>query len=176
MGLIEMEADFLKHRLRVGAENRMLSAVDKRLVQLRRIGHVEIAHDHERARRPVAAAQVRMAGALVEFAGRTNVKIIEGNIDTNFPRFLSSSGKADFVFIDANHRYEPTLRYFQMVVPRTHTQSLVLIDDIHCSPEMERAWTELKKYPTVYGSADLYKVGILFFDPSLNKQDVVLQF
>jgi predicted O-methyltransferase YrrM len=123
-----------------------------------------------------APAIASYAQSTIEFAGRTNVKIIEGNIDTNLPRFLSSSGKADFVFIDANHRYEPTLRYVQMVLPRTHAQSLVLVDDIHYSPEMERAWAELKKYPTVYGSADLYQVGILFFDPSLNKQDAVLQF
>lgn len=116
------------------------------------------------------------AQSTIEFAGRTNVKIIEGNIDTTLPRFLAASSKVDFAFIDANHRYEPTLRYARMIIPRTHAQSLILIDDIHCSPDMERAWAELKKYPGIYGSADLYKVGILFFDPSLNKQDVVLQF
>jgi predicted O-methyltransferase YrrM len=116
------------------------------------------------------------ARTTLEFAARSNVHIIEGDIATTLPRFLISAPKVDFAFIDANHRYEPTCRYFQMLLTRTHTQSLVLIDDIHYSAEMERAWTELKKSPTVYGSIDLYKVGILFFDPSLNKQDVVLQF
>jgi predicted O-methyltransferase YrrM len=123
-----------------------------------------------------APAIASYAHSTIEFAGRKNVHIVEGDIDTTLPRFLASSGKADFVFIDANHRYGPTLRYVQMLLSRIHTGSLILIDDIHYSTEMERAWEELKKYPTVYGSADLYKVGILFFDPSLNNQDVVLQF
>jgi predicted O-methyltransferase YrrM len=123
-----------------------------------------------------APAIASYAQSTLEFAGRTNVKIIEGDIAITLPRFLASSAKIDFAFIDANHRYEPTLQYFRTILPGTHTQSLILVDDIHYSPEMEHAWQDLKRYPTVYGSADLYKVGILFFDPSLNKQDVVLQF
>lgn len=116
------------------------------------------------------------AQSTFEFAGCNNVRLIEGDINSTLPKFLASSPKVDFAFMDANHRFEPTLRYFNMLLPRIHHQSLVLIDDIHHNWEMEQAWTELKKYPTVYGSIDLFKVGILFFDPSLNKQDVVLQF
>jgi hypothetical protein len=57
-----------------------------------------------------------------------------------------------------------------------HYKSALIIDDIHQSPEMEKAWKEIQQHALVYGSIDLYRCGIVFFDPSLNKQHVVLQF
>lgn len=108
-------------------------------------------------------------------AGKTNIKLIEGNIDTTLPRYLGSCGKVDLVFMDANHRYEPTLRYFNWIVQKVHERSVIIVDDIHYSAEMERAWKEMKAHHLVYGSADLYRSGLLFFDPSLNRQHVILQ-
>ncbi len=40
---------------------------------------------------------------------------------------------------------------------------------------INKAWKEICKHDLVYTSLDLYRCGILFFDPSLNKQHVVLQ-
>lgn len=107
--------------------------------------------------------------------GRANIKVIEGNIDTTLQGFLGLSAKIDLVFMDANHRYEPTLRYFNWLLQKVHGRSVVIVDDIHYSPDMERAWNEMKMHKLVYGSADLYRCGILFFDPSVNRQHVVLQ-
>jgi hypothetical protein len=78
--------------------------------------------------------------------------------------------------MDANHRYQPTLQYFERLLPKINETSIVVLDDIHYSREMEQAWQELKKHRIVYGSADLFRCGILFFDPSLNKQHVILQY
>jgi predicted O-methyltransferase YrrM len=119
---------------------------------------------------------VNYARSTFEFAGAKNISIQEGNIDKTLPAFLQLSGKIDLAFIDANHRYEPTLRYANLLMSKTHIRSVVILDDIHYSPEMEDAWHLLQKHSLVYGSADLYRCGILFFDPSLNKQHVVLQF
>jgi predicted O-methyltransferase YrrM len=105
----------------------------------------------------------------------TNIKIIEGNIDTTLPNYLGLCPKIDIVFMDANHRYEPTLRYFNWILQKTHPRSVIIMDDIHYSSEMERAWHEIKAHRLVYGSADLYRCGLLFFDPSVNRQHVVLQ-
>ncbi|RAV99589.1 O-methyltransferase [Pseudochryseolinea flava] len=105
-----------------------------------------------------------------------NIAIKVGNIDKTLPTFLEQSGKIDIAFLDANHRYEPTMRYVSWLLGKVHSQSILILDDIHYSAEMERAWNELKKHALVYGSADLYRCGFLFFNPSLNKQHVVLQF
>lgn len=104
-----------------------------------------------------------------------NIKLIEGNIDTALPSFLGLGAKVDIAFMDANHRYEPTMRYFNALLQKVHGRSVIIVDDIHYSPEMERAWMEMKAHKLVYGSADLYRSGLLFFDPSVNRQHVVLQ-
>ena len=116
------------------------------------------------------------ARSTFEFAGARNITTQEGNIDQTLPSFLQSSGKIDLAFMDANHRYEPTMRYAGLLIGRMHVGSILILDDIHYSAEMESAWHALQKHPLVYASADLYRCGILFFDPSLNKQHVVLQF
>lgn len=123
-----------------------------------------------------ARAIADIARSSFEFAGATNIRLIEGDINITLPQFLQRAQKIDFAFLDANHRYLPTLKYVHYLLPKLHAQSIVLLDDIHYSPEMEKAWNELKTHPLVYASADLFRVGILFFDPSLNKQHVVLHF
>lgn len=110
-----------------------------------------------------------------QFSASTNVKLVEGNIDTTLPSFINSVRKVDFIFMDANHRYEPTIRYFNHFMPKLSETSVVVVDDIHYSAEMNKAWNDLKNHKLVYGSADFFRCGILFFDPSLNKQHVILQ-
>ncbi|CAN5507431.1 hypothetical protein BH10BAC4_BH10BAC4_12960 [soil metagenome] len=108
-----------------------------------------------------------------EWADQKNIELIEGNIDTTLHRFLDQPQKIDFALIDANHLYGPTMRYYQQLTKRLTEKSIVIIDDIHRSSEMEKAWYEIKSDVLVYGSVDLYRCGILFFDPPLNKQHFV---
>ncbi len=121
-------------------------------------------------------AIAEIASISFEFGGATNIELITGNLDTTLYSTLSRLPKIDLVFMDANHRYEPTLRYFESLLARSHHKTIFIVDDIHDTPEMEKAWIEIKKHPLVYTSADLFRCGILFLDPSLNKQHVVLRF
>jgi predicted O-methyltransferase YrrM len=111
-----------------------------------------------------------------QFAQLAPVQVLEGDIGTTLPAYTGRISSLDFAFLDANHRYAPTIKYFNLMLPRLHAKSIVVLDDIHYSEEMERAWEELRRHPLVYTSVDLYRCGILFFEPSLNKQHVVLQF
>lgn len=122
---------------------------------------------------PVLIATAEQAARNI---GIVNIQYIAGNIDHTLERYLMQSPRIDFALLDANHRYEPTVRYSEMMINRTHPGSVLILDDIHLTPEMERAWSELRKHKLVHASADLYRCGILFFDPSLNKQHVVLQY
>jgi predicted O-methyltransferase YrrM len=122
-----------------------------------------------------ADALADIATLTFEFARAKNIQLIQGNIDTTLPSYLQTIRKLDFVFIDANHRYEPTVSYFHQVISKITETSIVILDDIHYSTEMQKAWNEIRNHKLVYGSADLFRCGILFFDPSLNKQHVILQ-
>jgi predicted O-methyltransferase YrrM len=117
-----------------------------------------------------------VARSTFEFASAANISLVEGNIDLTLSGWLEQHEKVDLAFIDANHRYAATLKYFHLILRKTHFKSVIIVDDIHYTPEMEKAWTEIKNDPLVYASLDLYRSGFLFFDPSLNKQHVVLQF
>lgn len=109
-----------------------------------------------------------------ELFEKQNIKLTEGNIDSTLPAFLQNTDKINFVLMDANHTYEATIRYFNLLMRRLNEKSIVVIDDIHWSEGMEKAWNELFKHDLVYGSIDLYRCGILFFDPALNKQHFIL--
>jgi predicted O-methyltransferase YrrM len=102
-----------------------------------------------------------------------NINLIEGNIDDTLPKFLQTPMKIDFALMDANHRYEPTIHYFNLLTKRIAEKGVIVVDDIYNSIEMGKAWNQLKKHPLVYGSVDLFRCGILFFDPALNKQHYV---
>lgn len=116
------------------------------------------------------------ARSTFEFLGAQNIKLLEGNIDTTLPAWLQGIRTLDVAFVDANHRYDATLRYFQWLLPRFHARSVVIFDDIHHSAEMEKAWHNIRTNKLVYGSVDLYRCGMVFFDPSLNRQHHVVQF
>jgi predicted O-methyltransferase YrrM len=111
-----------------------------------------------------------------EYFNRKNIKLIEGNIDQTLPDYLQNPAKIDFALIDANHRYEPTIRYFNWLAKRMSDDGVMIIDDIYYSEEMGKAWNELKKHDLVYGSIDLFRCGILFFDLALNKQHFIWNY
>ncbi|HZY78352.1 MAG TPA: class I SAM-dependent methyltransferase [Cyclobacteriaceae bacterium] len=112
-----------------------------------------------------------------EYFEKKNINLIEGDISTTLPRYLQDNlAKIGFALVDANHRYAPTIQYFEWLMKRFNEKSIMVIDDIHHSPEMEKAWNELKKHYLVYGSVDLFRCGILFFEPGLNRQHFVWAF
>lgn len=121
-------------------------------------------------------AIAEIASISFEFGGATNIELITGNLDNTLYANLSRIPKVDLAFMDANHRYEPTMRYFESLLARSHHKSIFILDDIHDSPDMQKAWQAVKKHPLVYVTVDLFRCGIVFFDPALNKQHVVLRF
>jgi predicted O-methyltransferase YrrM len=93
-----------------------------------------------------------------------NIKIVEGNFDLTLRDVLQKQlPKVDFAFIDGNHRKEPTIQYFQQLLPHLHEYSMVVFDDVHWSEEMEAAWGYIKAHEAVTLSMDLFFIGIVFF-------------
>jgi protein-L-isoaspartate O-methyltransferase len=94
--------------------------------------------------------------------GVANVEAVSGNIDDTLNTYARE--KIDVVYMDANHRKEPTLRYFETLLPCMGEKSIVIIDDIHHSPEMEEAWKAIGERAEVTTTMDYYDFGIVFFD------------
>jgi predicted O-methyltransferase YrrM len=90
---------------------------------------------------------------------------------------LHRTGKIDLAFIDGNHRYEPTIRYYRQLLPAVHEYTVLIFDDIHWSKEMEQAWKEIKGYPEVMLSIDLFFIGLVFFrKENKTKQHFTIRF
>ena len=101
----------------------------------------------------------------------SNIDCITGNLDETLSSFVSDTlynnarARADLVFLDANHTYEATLRYYESLRPLIHRKTILVLDDIHWSRSMNRAWDELRRRSEVTSSMDLFDLGLLFFDP-----------
>ena len=91
-----------------------------------------------------------------------NIVPVIGNIDDTLPRYKAK--KTDLAYIDANHTYEATMRYFRQLLPSAAQHSIYVIDDIHHSPEMERAWHDIQAMQQVTSTIDCYKLGLVFFN------------
>lgn len=124
---------------------------------------------------PATAAVARVTFAEL---GLHNAQLIEGNLDQTLPATLAALGPTplDFVFFDGNHRYEPTLRYFEQCLANAHENSVFVLDDIHWSEEMERAWAAIKAHPAVTVTVDVFYMGLVFFRKKQPRQDFRLRY
>lgn len=104
-----------------------------------------------------------------------NIQLIEGNIDETLPGQLKKIDHIDFAFFDANHRYEPTLRYFRHCLEKAHEDAVFVFDDIHWSEEMEKAWNEIINDESITLSIDLFHLGLVFFRKKQPKQHFILR-
>ncbi len=107
----------------------------------------------------------------------TNIELVEGNFDETLPTTIQKMKIIDLAFVDGNHRYEPTMRYFRELLPVMHEHSILIFDDIHWSEEMECAWEEIKQDSSVTLTIDLFFIGLVFFRKEQKaKQDFVVRF
>lgn len=98
-----------------------------------------------------------------ETAGLNKIISFTGRFEQVLPDLLKRIPRLDMVFIDGNHRKNPTLDYWKLIVPHLHLNSCVVFDDIHWSREMEEAWEIIQNQPQVTCTIDLFFIGIVFF-------------
>ena len=83
--------------------------------------------------------------------------------------------RLDLAYVDANHTYDATMRYVDHLLGCMDEKGIIVIDDIHYSDPMERAWTALKADSRVTTSMDLYAMGLLFVDPHYLKRHYIIK-
>jgi predicted O-methyltransferase YrrM len=94
--------------------------------------------------------------------GLKNVECRVGEIDV--VGLCSDLPRVDVVFMDANHTYEATLRYFDVLASHVHEKTVIVVDDIHYNAEMQKAWQVICADERVTSTMDLYRMGLVFFD------------
>lgn len=105
-----------------------------------------------------------------------NIKIKVGDFAITLPEVVDSYDTLDYVFFDGNHRKKPTLDYFEICLQKANNNSLFVFDDIHWSNEMEEAWEDIKKHPSVTITIDLFWIGLVFFKKDQKKEHYILKY
>lgn len=106
----------------------------------------------------------------------SNIRLVTGHLDETLPATLPELPSADLVYFDGNHRYAPTMRYFETCLAKRTDESVFIIDDIYWSAEMTRAWREICRHPDVTISIDLFHLGLIFFRRHQPKQHFTLWY
>ena len=91
-----------------------------------------------------------------------NIECRVGEIDVE--ELVGDVERLDVAFIDANHTYVSTCEYFDILAGIVHEKSVIVVDDIHYTEEMEKAWKAICVDERVTSTIDLYQMGLVFFD------------
>lgn len=83
-----------------------------------------------------------------------------GAIEQTLAGALADTGPIDFALIDAEHTERATVDHFERLVPGLAAGAVVLIDDIHLSEGMTRAWMRIAAHNRVSIALDLRRLGI----------------
>lgn len=105
--------------------------------------------------------------------GINNIECVVGDI--NVENLDKELGRVDVAFVDANHTYAGTRAYVNILLKKMHAKSVLVVDDIHHSAEMERAWQEICADERVTSTMDLYQMGLVFFDKHYWKRHYVMK-
>lgn len=120
---------------------------------------------------PALAELAQRTFSLAKLQPTAYVSLFERWLEENPPNLAAPY---DLIFIDGDHRYQPTLDYVDQLLPATNPAGIIVVADIHWSEGMEKAWAELKDRPGVTASVDTYHFGLLFLKPGLEGPHVTL--
>jgi predicted O-methyltransferase YrrM len=105
--------------------------------------------------------------------GIKNIECRVGEIDV--AKLDEELEQVDVAFVDANHTYASTRAYINILLQKVHAKSVLVVDDIHHSSEMERVWREICADERVTSTMDLYQMGLVFFDKHYWKRHYVMK-
>ena len=105
-----------------------------------------------------------------------NVFLINDEFEKAVEKIFAEHSSLNFVFIDGNHRKEPTLKYFECCLKQSHAKTVFIIDDINWSDEMREAWKEIRNHPQVKITIDLFMMGVVFINPDFSKENFKIRF
>jgi predicted O-methyltransferase YrrM len=106
-----------------------------------------------------------------------NINILEGDFEQILPGLLDRLQTIDLAFVDGNHRKEPTIKYFLLLLQHTNQSSILIFDDIHWSVGMEEAWAQIQQHPQVTLTIDLFFIGIVILNSNIKvPQHFIIRF
>lgn len=97
-------------------------------------------------------------------ADPSRFEVLHGLYDQTLINIVNRGILFNLVFIDGNHQYIATLKYFEMLKNNLDDKAVVIFDDIYWSKGMRKAWREVCKQKGVVLSVNFFKLGVIVFD------------
>ena len=98
------------------------------------------------------------------------VKLVTGPFYKTLGPVLQELKEVDLVFLDGHHKAAAVLQYFEQIQSFLHQHSVLVIDDIYWSVEMNQAWEEIQQHPSVTLTVDCFDLGFVFFNPDFKSK------
>jgi predicted O-methyltransferase YrrM len=121
-------------------------------------------------------AIARLAEKGFKKLGVGNIEIHRGLFAEMLPGLLNQAGPGLLVFIDGDHREEKLVSYVSRVLDTKRQDLSIVMDDIHWSEGMYRAWKRIIKRPDITLSIELFNTGIVFVKEKIQKDHFVVIF
>tara|TARA_X000000950_G_scaffold66867_1_gene82456 strand:- start:5747 stop:6574 length:828 start_codon:yes stop_codon:yes gene_type:complete len=100
----------------------------------------------------------------LKISSPSKFEVRHGLYDEQLTEIVKTSVKYNLVFIDGNHQYDATIKYFKILKNNFKENAIVIFDDIHWSHGMARAWEEITDQGGIVLSIDFFKLGIIVLD------------
>jgi predicted O-methyltransferase YrrM len=91
-----------------------------------------------------------------------NITIINSRFDVVLESIKPEIQHNALIYIDGNHTYDATLKYYDWFMRCTPDNTILVFDDIRWSPGMMQAWKEIAAKAANCIILDLFHTGILF--------------
>lgn len=111
-----------------------------------------------------------------EEAGLHNIRLLTGSFEESLPAIINQNVSPGLVFIDGNHRKEALIEYFGQIAEISDYKTVVVIDDIYYSVEMQEAWKAIKQNDKISLTIDLFRMGIVFFRRGIARTDYIIRY
>lgn len=96
--------------------------------------------------------------------GLVDVTLHNALYDDVLPHIVKEDTTYQIIFIDGNHKYKPTLNYYEMLLNSIPEKAIFIFDDINWNNEMKRAWKDVLRANYHTYSIDFFKLGLVIID------------
>jgi predicted O-methyltransferase YrrM len=101
-----------------------------------------------------------MASIAFETYNYGNITVLNKTFEDSLPELSPLISAGTLVFIDGNHTFEATMKYFSFF----SEAGILVFDDIVWSDGMKKAWRAIRRSPRCRKSIDLFRMGVVYLD------------
>lgn len=104
-----------------------------------------------------------------------NIELIVGEYEITLPKAVNQLHSLDFVLMGKCS--DTLIGYFKLLKNAIHTNTFIIVKDIHSNKEAEESWYKIIDDVSVKATIDLFHIGIVLFNPNFKaKQHFKVRF